>query len=87
MARARLHPAPALSFETVISLLFTMSKNSIGKALIEGFKNRKRTPSVSEFVQQREKLLPAALEKRFPPACTPLGIFRDTVCWRWMDPT
>ena len=78
-ARARLHPAPALSFETVISLLFTMSKNSIGKALIEGFKNRKRTPSVSEFVQQREKLLPAALEKRFQrfTACLyPAGHFQ-----------
>lgn len=68
-----------LSFETVISLLFTMSKNSIGKALIEGFKNRKRTPSVSEFVQQREKLLPAALEKRFQrfTACLyPAGHFQ-----------
>ena len=78
-ARTRLHPAPALSFETVISLLFTMSKNSIGKALIEGFKNRKRTPSVSEFVQQREKLLPAALEKRFQrfTACLyPAGHFQ-----------
>lgn len=54
-----------LSFETVISLLLTMSENSVGKALIERFKNREDTPSASAFVQQREKLLPAAIEMLF----------------------
>ena len=54
-----------LSFETVISLLLTMSENSVGKVLIKRFKNREGTPSASAFVQRREKLLPAAMETLF----------------------
>ena len=54
-----------LRFETVISLLLTMSENSVGKAMIERFQNREETPSASAFVQQREKLLPAAMETLF----------------------
>ncbi len=54
-----------LSFETVISLLLTMSENSMGKALIRRFKNREGTPSASALVQQREKLLPSAMETLF----------------------
>ena len=47
-----------LTFETVISLLLTMSENSIGKILIGQFQNSEKTPSASAFVQQRQKLLP-----------------------------
>ena len=68
-----------LSFETVISLLLTMSENSVGKALIERFKNREDTPSASAFVQQREKLLPAAMEtlfQRFAACLRPAGRFQ-----------
>ena len=68
-----------LSFETVISLLLTMSENSVGKALIERFKNREGTPSASAFVQQREKLLPAAMEtlfQRFTACLRPAGRFQ-----------
>lgn len=68
-----------LSFETVISLLLTMSENSVGKALIERFKNREDTPSASAFVQQREKLLPAAMEtlfQRFTACLCPTGRFQ-----------
>ena len=54
-----------LTFETVISLLLTMSENSIGKALIRRFENKEQTPSASAFVQQRQKLLPSALETLF----------------------
>ena len=54
-----------LTFETVISLLLTMSENSIGKVLIGRFQNSEKTPSASAFVQQRQKLLPAALEALF----------------------
>ena len=54
-----------LTFETVISLLLTMSENSIGKILIGRFQNSEKTPSASAFVQQRQKLLPAALETLF----------------------
>nr|WP_297978876.1 hypothetical protein [uncultured Oscillibacter sp.] len=54
-----------LTFETVISLLLTMSENSIGKILIGRFQNSGKTPSASAFVQQRQKLLPAALETLF----------------------
>ena len=54
-----------LTFETVVSLLLTMSENSIGKVLIGRFQNSEKTPSASAFVQQRQKLLPAALETLF----------------------
>ena len=54
-----------LTFETVISLLLTMSENSIGKVLIGRFQNSEKTPSASAFVQQRQKLLPVALETLF----------------------
>ena len=54
-----------LTFETVISLLLTMSENSIGKVLIGRFQNSEKTPSAPAFVQQRQKLLPAALETLF----------------------
>lgn len=54
-----------LTFETVISLLLTMSENSIGKILIGQFHNKEKTPSASAFVQQRQKLLPSALEALF----------------------
>lgn len=67
-----------LTFETLISLLLTMSKNSVGKALIGRFKNREDTPSVSAFVQQGEKLLPAAMEtlfRRFTACLHPTGRF------------
>lgn len=54
-----------LTFGTVISLLLTMSENSIGKVLIGRFQNSEKTPSASAFVQQRQKLLPSALETLF----------------------
>ena len=54
-----------LTFETVISLLLTMSENSIGKVLIGRFQNSEKTPSAPAFVQQRQKLLPSALETLF----------------------
>ena len=54
-----------LTFETVISLLLTMSENSIGKVLMDRFQNEEKTPSASAFVQQRQKLLPSALEELF----------------------
>ena len=68
-----------LSFETVISLLLTMSENSVGKALMERFKSRADTPSASAFVQQREKLLPAAMEtlfQQFTACLRPAGRFQ-----------
>ena len=36
-----------LTFETVISLLLTMSENSIGKVLMGRFQNKGQTPSAS----------------------------------------
>jgi len=68
-----------LRFETVISLLLTMSENSVGKALIKRFKSMENTPSASALVQQREKLLPAALEtlfQRFTACLRPTGHFQ-----------
>lgn len=71
------HPR-TLTFETVISLLLTMSENSIGKVLISRFQNSEKTPSASAFVQQRQKLLPAAMEalfRRFTTALRPRRTF------------
>jgi len=68
-----------LTFETVISLLLTMSENSVGKVLMECFKSREDTPSASAFVQQRKKLLPTALEtlfQRFTARLRPAGRFQ-----------
>ena len=42
-----------------------MSENSIGKVLMGRFQNKEKTPSASAFVQQRQKLLPSALETLF----------------------
>ena len=69
-----------LTFETVISLLLTMSENSIGKVLMERFQNNEQTPSASAFVQQRQKLLPSALETlfhRFTDSLCPERTFRS----------
>ena len=68
-----------LTFETVISLLLTMSENSIGKVLMGRFQNNEQTPSASAFVQQRQKLLPSALETlfyRFTDSLCPEKTFR-----------
>ena len=68
-----------LRFETVISLLLTMSENSVGKALIRRFKSMENTPSASALVQQREKLLPVAMEtlfQRFTACLRPTGRFQ-----------
>lgn len=55
----------ALPFETLIFLLLTMSGKSVWKNLGTYFHHRIDTPSASAFVQQRQKLLPAALEELF----------------------
>lgn len=53
----------ALTFETVIFLLLTMSEKSTGKVLMKHFGYKSNTPSASAFVQQRKKLLPSAMEE------------------------
>lgn len=54
-----------LSFQTLITLLLYMGGNSITKELFEYFNFDVDTISSSAFVQQREKLLPCALEYLF----------------------
>ena len=68
-----------LTFETVISLLLTMGERSVGKELMGWFKLKEQTPSASAFVQQRQKLLPSALETlfhRFTDRLRPAKTFR-----------
>ena len=55
----------ALPFETLITLLLTMRAKSIGENLVEHFQCAEDAPSASAFVQQRQKLLPAALEELY----------------------
>lgn len=72
-----------LSFETAISLLLTMSENSMGKALTRHFKSSENTPSASAFVPRRWRRFFSSL----PPDCAPPDVFMDTICWRRTDPT
>ena len=54
-----------LPFETVIKLLISMGGNSIYKELLEVQGYDLNTATTSAFVQQREKILPSALETLF----------------------
>ena len=49
----------------LIQLIVTMDEKSIWKGLLGHFLRRIYTPSASAFVQQRQKLLPSALEDLF----------------------
>lgn len=54
-----------LSFETMLKMLIGMGGNSLCKELYEWFDFDVETASVAAFVQQRDKILPAALETLF----------------------
>ena len=49
----------------LIHLILAMGEKSIWKGLLGHFRRRIDTPSASAFVQQRQKLLPSALEDLF----------------------
>ena len=49
----------------LIHLILAMGEKSIWKGLLGYFRRRIDTPSASAFVQQRQKLLPSALEDLF----------------------
>jgi hypothetical protein len=51
-----------LSFKTLLTLLLYMGGNSIGNELYEYFDFNVTTATTSAFVQQRQKILPCALE-------------------------
>jgi len=50
---------------TLIYLILTMDEKGIWKGLLGHFQRRIDTPSASAFIQQRQKLLPAAFEDLF----------------------
>ena len=54
-----------LTPEVLIYLILTMDEKSVWKGLLGHFQRRIDTPSASAFVQQRQKLLPSALEDLF----------------------
>ena len=54
-----------LTPEVLIYLILTMDEKSVWKGLLGHFRRRIDTPSASAFVQQRQKLLPSALEDLF----------------------
>lgn len=54
-----------LSFETMLKMLVGIGGNSLCKELYEWFDFNVDTASVAAFVQQRDKILPAALETLF----------------------
>ena len=49
----------------LIQLIVTVDEKSVWKGLFRHFRRRIDTPSASAFVQQRQKLLPSALEDLF----------------------
>lgn len=51
-----------LTFESVVQLLLSMGGNSIYKELLDYFEYDTETASSSGFIQQRDKILPIALE-------------------------
>ncbi|UWS62528.1 hypothetical protein N2384_05405 [Bacillus paralicheniformis] len=54
-----------LSFETVMQLLISMGGNSLYKELLESQGYDVNTATTSAFVQQRNKILPSAVEFLF----------------------
>ena len=62
-----------LDFETTIRLLLSMESGSIKKELLKYFRYDVNVPSASAFIQQRNKLIPEALEFLFHEfnACFP----------------
>lgn len=68
-----------LSFEKLIFLLLSMNEKSIAKNLTKYFQYKANAPSTSAFVQQRQKLLPTAVEEifhRFTEFLQPQKTFR-----------
>lgn len=63
-----------LPFETVVQLLISMGGNSIYRELLEEQGYDLNTATTSAFIQQREKILPAAFEFLFHEFT---GTFRD----------
>ena len=55
----------ALTPAVLIHLILAMGEKSVWKGLLGYFRRRIDTPSASAFVQQRQKLLPSALEDLF----------------------
>lgn len=54
-----------LSFEDIVILMLSMGGNSIYRELLEHFKYDITTATASAFVQQRDKILPSALQHLF----------------------
>lgn len=54
-----------LDFESVLRFILSMESGSMKKELLDYFKFSADTPSASAFIQQRNKLLPEALEFLF----------------------
>jgi hypothetical protein len=68
-----------LPFETVVQLLISMGGNSIYKELLEAQGYDLNTATSSAFIQQRDKILPAAFEFLFHEFTE---TFRDTKTYR-----
>jgi hypothetical protein len=54
-----------LSFVTMMRLLITLGSGTVYKELLDGLKPNAYLPTVSAFVQQREKILPEAVQHLF----------------------
>lgn len=54
-----------LNFETIISFMLTLSGKSLSNEILDFFQPRSRFPTVSAFIQQRNKLLPSVFQDLF----------------------
>ena len=54
-----------LTFETMLKMMLCMGGNTLNEELYDWFEFSADPPSVSAFVQQRNKLLPTALQELF----------------------
>ena len=75
-----------LTFETVISLLLTMSENSIGKILIGQFQNSEKHRRLRPLSSSVISCCPRRWKRCFTasrPCCARKKLFAATACRRW----
>lgn len=69
-----------LTFETMLKMMICMGGNTLNEELYDWFEFSADTLSVSSFVQQRNKLLPTALQELFEQFVMKMLCTKDIGC-------
>ena len=69
-----------LTFETMLKMMICMGGNTLNEELYDWFEFSADTSSVSAFVQQRNKLLPTALQELFEQFVMKMLCTKDIGC-------